>query len=145
ERAKALRPDLTEVWLGPGQIFSDLKRHDQAFAAFDKAFQLDPAMQGVEALRLHAKMYNCEWSNFDAETSHLISSVMNGSPTPPFAFLPIAETPEQQLQCAKLHAATHFPPVATPLWNGEDYGHGRIRVAYLSADFRVHAVSYLMA
>jgi protein O-GlcNAc transferase len=145
DRAVSLRPDFPEAWLGRGQIFADLKRHDQAFAAFDKAFQIDPAMEVVEGVRLHAKMQNCDWNNFDAEASHLISSVMNGIPTPPFAFLPIASTPEQQLQCAKLHATMRFPPGATPAWTGEIYRHDRIRVAYLSADFRVHPVSYLMA
>jgi predicted O-linked N-acetylglucosamine transferase (SPINDLY family) len=32
-----------------------------------------------------------------------------------------------------------------PLWAGERYRHDRIRVAYVSADFRVHAVSHLLA
>ncbi len=32
-----------------------------------------------------------------------------------------------------------------PLWRGEIYAHERIRVAYLSADFREHPVAYLMA
>ena len=31
------------------------------------------------------------------------------------------------------------------IWKGERYDHGRIRIGYLSADFRAHAVAYLMA
>ena len=35
--------------------------------------------------------------------------------------------------------------VGTPaLWTGERYTHERIRVAYISADFRAHVVSNLM-
>lgn len=34
---------------------------------------------------------------------------------------------------------------AQPLWRGERYAHARIRVAYLSGDFRVHPVAILMA
>ena len=30
-------------------------------------------------------------------------------------------------------------PLTKPIWQGERYNHDRIRVAYLSADFREHA------
>jgi len=36
-------------------------------------------------------------------------------------------------------------PRSQPLWRGEKYKHDRIRVAYLSRDFREHPVSFLMA
>ena len=35
----------------------------------------------------------------------------------------------------------HHPP----LWRGEHYDHDKIRIAYVSADFRTHAVASLMA
>jgi predicted O-linked N-acetylglucosamine transferase (SPINDLY family) len=38
-----------------------------------------------------------------------------------------------------------WPGRPDPLWRGERYGHDRIRIAYLSADFRSHAVSHLLA
>jgi protein O-GlcNAc transferase len=34
-------------------------------------------------------------------------------------------------------------PVFPPIWRGEIYAHDRIRVAYLSADFREHATAHL--
>src|SRR5262249_21264641 len=38
-----------------------------------------------------------------------------------------------------------YPPWLAPLWRGERYGHDRIRLAYLSADFNDHAVARLIA
>ena len=32
-----------------------------------------------------------------------------------------------------------------PIWRGETYEHNRIRLAYVSSDFREHATSYLAA
>ena len=105
-----------------------------------------PDLIGVEGLRLHAKAQLCDWSNFEDESAHLISAVRNGKPnTGPFQFLAVPSSPEDQLQCAKLWAATHFPPAASPLWHGERYDHDRLRVAYLSADFRQHPVAMCMA
>ena len=36
------KPDLAEAWLGRGNVFFDLKRYDEAFAAYDKALALKP-------------------------------------------------------------------------------------------------------
>jgi tetratricopeptide (TPR) repeat protein len=37
-----LRPDFWEAWLGCGNALCDLKNHEQALAAFDKALALRP-------------------------------------------------------------------------------------------------------
>ena len=146
DKALALKADLAEAWLGRGNVFYDLKRYDEAFAAYDKALSLKPELTGVEGARLHTKMHLCDWSNFDAECAHLISSVRNGNVnTSPFAFLSIPSSSDDQLQCAKLWVANKYPPSDKPIWQGERYNHDRIRVAYLSADFREHPVSFLMA
>ena len=50
-----------------------------------------------------------------------------------------------QKQCAALWVADKYPAAPKPLWNGERYGHERIRIAYLSADFRDHAVAQSLA
>ena len=146
DKALALKPDLAEAWLGRGSVFNELKRYDEAFAAYDKAFSLKPELVGVEGSRLHAKMHLCDWSNFDAECNHLIASVRDGkSGAPPFTFLAIPSSPDDQLQCAKLWVAEKCPPSQKPVWQNERYKHERIRVAYVSADFYEHATSQLMA
>jgi len=146
DRALSLKPDLAEAWLGRGNVFYIRQRHDDAFAAYDKAFLLNPDLDGVEGSRLHAKMRLCNWSHFNAECAHLISSVRSGFVnTQPFPFLAISSSAEDQLKCAELWIAAKYPSTGKPVWRGERYDHDRIRVAYLSADFREHPVSYLMA
>ena len=48
-------------------MYSELKRHNEAFAAYDKAFAINPDLIGVEGARLHAKTPLCSWTNFDKE------------------------------------------------------------------------------
>jgi protein O-GlcNAc transferase len=62
----------------------------------------------------------------------------------PFSFLGVSDNAADQLACARTRAGALRAPSA-PLWSGERYEHDRIRVAYLSPDFREHAVSYLTA
>jgi protein O-GlcNAc transferase len=146
DKALALKSDLAEAWHGRGNVFSDLKCYDEAFAAYDKAFSLKPELVGAEGARLHAKMHLCDWSNFDAECDHIIASVRDGkSGTLPFTLLAIPSSSDDQLQCAKSWIAKRNPPSKKPGWRGEHDRHARIRIAYVSADFRQHAMSYLMA
>lgn len=59
--------------------------------------------------------------------------------------LPVASSASDQLKCGEQYSSSICPDLPRPLWSGEIYAHERIRVAYLSADLREHAVSYLMA
>ncbi|HXB52512.1 MAG TPA: hypothetical protein VNU69_07090, partial [Rhizomicrobium sp.] len=61
---------------------------------------------------------------------------------PPLSFLGFSDDKALQLACARA-AADSLPPA--PLWNGERYTHDRIRLAYISADFRDHAVAAQLA
>jgi protein O-GlcNAc transferase len=144
-QALAISPDKAEFHDNRGNILSDLKRHDEAFAAYEQAFRLKPDLEYVEGNRLFAKMLICNWSNLDAEASHLVAGVTAGKPvTRPFTFLAVPASPAAQTKCAQLFMDHEFPP-ARPLWTGQRYRHDRIRLAYLSADFREHPVSHLLA
>ena len=144
DRALALQPDLAEAWLSRGNIFGELKRYGEAFAAYDKAFALKPDLKHAEGIRLHAKLSMCDWTNLDAEVSHLISATRRKSPaSTPYAILSIPSSPADQLQCARCHFAGQ-PPFAE-MWRGEKYSHDRIRIGYVSANFCEHAVAYLIA
>ena len=57
----------------------------------------------------------------------------------------MSSSAQEQLDGAKAWVARKFPAANTPTWRGETYKHDRIRVAYISSDFREHAVSYLAA
>jgi predicted O-linked N-acetylglucosamine transferase (SPINDLY family) len=88
----------------------------------------------------------CDWSNFDTECAHLISSVRDRKlNTTPFALLALPSSSDDQFQYAKLWTSNKYPPSQKPVWQGERYNHDRIRVAYLSADYRAHPVAYLIA
>ena len=99
----------------------------------------------MEGDRLYIKMRLCDWRDYDAECAHLISAVNSGNVNSPLALLGIASSPADQLQCAKLWTANKHPPSGSPLWQGARYSHDRIRIAYLSADFRQYTASRLIA
>jgi protein O-GlcNAc transferase len=146
DRALSLRGDLAEAWSGRGKAFLELKRYDEASIAYDKAFALSPDLAALEGERIHCRMYLCDWRNFEAERDHLVQSVRNGKEnTNPFAFLGVGSSAEDQLDCAQLWTRKRYPPSANALWRGENYQHDKIRVGYVSSDFRQHPVADLIA
>ena len=146
DKALALKADLAEAWLGRGNVFSHLKRYDEAFVAYDKAFAIKPDLVGVEGARLRSKMDSCNWDNFASDCNHLIGSVKsNKTNTLPFVLLEINSSVEDQFNCAELWVQKNYPPAIKPFWAGELYKHDKIRIGYVSADFRQHPVAYLMA
>ncbi len=145
DRAIALKPDLARAWSGRGDVLNDLRRLDEAFASFEKALAFDPDLFGAEGMRLHLKMSLCDWTDFDTDCERLIASVRQGKGSArPFGFLGVSNSADDQLECARLWAAKTSPPQQA-IWQSEPYRHDRIRVAYVSADFREHPVSLLMA
>jgi protein O-GlcNAc transferase len=142
DRALALKPDFADPWLGLGIVHAELNQHNDAFAAYDHALRLNPDVEYAAGSRLHAKLQMCDWTDLDADAAQLLSMVRDGKrASVPFALLSLPSSAADQLQCAKrfIKDRSAFPPI----WRSEVYSHDRIRVAYLSADFRDHAVALL--
>jgi protein O-GlcNAc transferase len=106
---------------------------------------LKPDLDYLKGDRLHLKMHLCDWTDFEADCADLDAAVANRmSACSPFPLLATPASAGTQLACARRFVATRHPAVE-PLWRGERYDHGRIRLAYVSADFRDHPVSSLAA
>jgi predicted O-linked N-acetylglucosamine transferase (SPINDLY family) len=146
DRALAIDPNLARAWVGRGNVHLELKRHDEAVSAYDRALSLDPALKYVAGHRLYAKLNVCDWSNLAADTAQLLADVRAGRPAiAPLPLLCVPASPAEQLACARIFLSEEYPglpaPVALPARAAGD----RIRIAYVSTDFREHAVSYLMS
>lgn len=143
--AVALRPDFADAHNNIGNIHSHRGAFEEAIAAYDRGLSLQPGDSEARSMRFAAKMHLCRWSDFENERSELLSSIRRGLPVSPFIALTISSSIADHLSCAKQFNGTRFPPSKDPVWRSEVYSHDRIRVAYISGDFREHPVAYLMA
>jgi protein O-GlcNAc transferase len=146
DRGLAIKSDYAECHVARGEMLVELRQFQDAYDAFETAIALKPKMPYLEGSRLGAKLQICKWDNLDAERSHLIAEVRDRLPRiDPFRFFAISGSPADQLICAEVNAADRFPPAPQSLFLGARSRHDRIRVAYLSADFRDHPVAFLVA
>jgi predicted O-linked N-acetylglucosamine transferase (SPINDLY family) len=136
------------VRLGNAQILA--AQHLDAARTFDAAMRLaprDPApVAGLIFSRLHASAWT-EHGRLVAKAEKLL-----GNPSQelePFSVLSFSDDPAVHLRCSKSHAA-NFASRARKLQGErvpdiEDRSRRRIRIAYLSSDFKVHATMLLAA
>jgi protein O-GlcNAc transferase len=146
DHAVALKPDYAEAFDCRGAMLMELKRLPEALASYDRAITLKPDLKYLAGDRLHVKMNLCDWTGFEEDCARTVAALASGiAAASPFHLLATPIGPADLLQCAKRLIAEEFPTSPLSLWRGERYTHGRIRVAYISADFREHPVSYLTA
>ena len=142
DKALAIKPRLAGAWHGRGNVFVALQQYDRAFAAYENAVRFKPSLDYSASLRLYSKLQLCDWTDLESEVAQLLSRMRAREElSEPFPLLAMPSSPGDQLQCAIRRSESQ--PSFPPLWRGESYSHDRIRVAYLSSEFREHAVGYL--
>jgi protein O-GlcNAc transferase len=145
DRAVAIEPNNVQALYNRGNAQCLMKRFDEAVESYDRATALDKDLAYLAAARLYAKMHACDWAGFWADCDRLAEAVDAGAASQPFMWLATPLRAAVQLKCARRYSHDQYPRAPTPLWNGERYGHDRIRLAYVSGDLHDHATAYLMA
>ncbi len=145
-QALALKPDFTDSWTGTGLTLHKLKRHDESASAYETARKLNPAHPFLKGILLHQRMLACDWRGIEPLISEIESDIAAGKlSAEPFGWQGVATSDRSLQRCAEIYNAAMFPanhrgaPVARPN-NGD-----KIRIGYVSGDFRAQATAFLFA
>ncbi len=145
DNALTLKHDCAGAWHGRGNIFDVWKRHEEAAAAYVRTRQIDPQYPLMNGRILHQKMHCCDWKGFDDLVAEIDNDVASGKQSiEPFAYQAIAYSAPNFKRCAEVYAAENYPRSKTQVWRGERYNNSKIRVGYVSGEFRNHVTSRLM-
>lgn len=140
-----VQPEHTTALFLRGRALMQMGRPAQAADCFRRVHDLDPSYQYVLGARLWAQLHACAWETDAALRLQIEEATMRGGPAAfPFVLFSACDSPELHLGCAREFARRHRVS-SPPLWQGERYAHERIRLAYVSEDFRGHPTSYLLA
>jgi predicted O-linked N-acetylglucosamine transferase (SPINDLY family) len=135
ERAIALRPNFAGAYGNFGKALMRTGRYERAAASFRKLLELEPAHREAFSWLAEATLATCDWANFDQTKQAIEESVAsNQAFISPFVLIKYCDDPALQLKCARDYLKGVLKPAhadATPVAREQ----GRIRLAYLSADF----------
>jgi predicted O-linked N-acetylglucosamine transferase (SPINDLY family) len=146
DRAIALDPRHVEAYYNRGNALRQLKRFDEAIASYDRALARKPDHASAFNWLAHCVNWTCNWPRKAALASEVVARVAERrSVISPFTFLGFSDDPALQRTCAETFTADAFPELPAPLVTGPTRAHGKLRIAYLSADFHEHATAYQLA
>jgi protein O-GlcNAc transferase len=144
-RALEIKPDFPGFLDNRAGLFRLTGQHERAARDYSRLLELNPGDGRALGYKLYANIQICKWDQHEVDKKQLTRHIMADANILPFTALLLSDSGEAQLRCARNYARRKYPAAAKPLWSGERYSHDRIRIAYISADFHLHATAQLMA
>jgi protein O-GlcNAc transferase len=146
EQALAIQPGFDEALCNRGAALFELKRYDEAAQAYAAVLRSEPRHPEALAMLAQATSLCCNWEGADVLQEKLRASIQQGAFNGScFGILSTFDDVLLQRGAAEgLCANRTGAPMARPAL-AVDAGKRRLRVGYLSADFRTHAVAFLLS
>ncbi len=139
-----------------GNVQRELGQLDKAITSYKKALQLNPHLHHALAHLVHQRQHICDWvgennNSLNKQINQLRTLVNTDSSAKisPFAFLSMPNTTAlEQKQCATHYANdtfAHLVDLRQKLnFKHQKQAKTKLKIAYLSADFRLHPLAFLM-
>jgi len=152
ERALAMRPDYAEALYNRGMIFKRLGRFKDALTSLEQAIACKPNLKFALNGLADCAMKLCDWSLLETLSGKVHRHA--GEPetgsneakqiVSPFFYLGYCGDALSQLKCATKYTEERIPVLPKPLWHDTIWHNDRIKIGYLSADFRQHPSAQLV-
>jgi protein O-GlcNAc transferase len=140
----SLRPDVSDAWRDRGSALESLQRLSEALESYRKGLELAPTDVGAIAGTLSCSVRVCDWSSVAQSLQRLRETPSGLEGIHPFLALSVCEEPAEQLLIGRARSRRTASPVTALVQPRKQDRLPRIRIAYVSSDFRDHAVAHLL-
>jgi predicted O-linked N-acetylglucosamine transferase (SPINDLY family) len=140
-----IEPNFAEAHYNCGNALKDFGRLDDALGAYAAAIRIRPDYAEASGQLAHCLRHACAWRGFDSRQQELLQRIPRRCENvSPFVVLTLDSTAEQQRAVARRWGEKRCRGI-TPLGKRTRHEDTKVRLGYLSADFRSHATAYLIA
>jgi protein O-GlcNAc transferase len=145
DAALAMKPFFADCLYSYGNALRELNRLEDAIAAFERLLDFAPDHDFLKGMLLYTKMFCGDWDRFAFLADAVKWDVESGQKVvEPFVYQAISNSAEDLQRCAEIFAASRYPRASAQVWSGEEYDHDKIRIGYVSGEFRYQATSMLI-
>lgn len=146
ERAVALQPGNPAFGMNRAAALFQLDRFGEALTEYERVRVLAPDFPHLSGQIALTALYECDWARMAKIGAELPDRVRAGEAgLDPWTLISYGGSNGLLRACARNAMREAMPQPLPPLWKGERYVHDRIRLAYVSADFRDHPVGFQLA
>lgn len=146
QRVLAIDPNHQTALTNSGILLTEFKQSEQAIAMFDRLLKINPDYDYGPGLLAYERLHICDWTDFSVASQKIVAGIRAGKRTcKTLALMAISDSASDHFQAAQLFGSNYCPPNPKKIWQGERYRHDKIRLAYISPDFREHPVGHLTA
>ena len=152
-KAQQFSPDDADIYNNLGNVQRECGELDLAIQSYEKALELNPHLYHARVHLIHQKQHICNWKELHASVTEVRSWVTTKpeAQISPFAFLAMpGTTANEQLQCANQWIKNRYAAVleqkkSLSFPKNLDKQKPKLKIAYLSADFRLHPLAFLIS
>lgn len=150
-KALELSPEDADIHNNLGNVQRELGQLDSAIASYEQALSLNPQLHHAKVHWVHQKQHMCDWDGLNTAIEEIRGWVHSKpeAQISPFAFLAMpGSTAAEQKQCADNWVRNRY---AAAMAQGSQMGFQyqrssrKIRIGYMSADFRLHPLAFLVS
>jgi len=146
ELAIKFKKNYAEAYYNLGHIFFELKKFNEALQNFYQSYKINSKLNYLLSSIIYTKHRICEWNSFDKDLLDLENLILNEKKKiNPFLTLSFYESPQLQKTSAEIFVKEEYDVQNKHNYKFHKHAKKKIRIAYYSADFRNHPMSYLLA
>ncbi len=149
-QAIRLAPNDADAYNNLGNVLREQGQLAEAIAAYETAIKLNPQLYHAKVHLVHQKQHACDWKGLDTDVNEIRHWVQHKpeAQISPFAFLAMPGTSaREQRACAENWLQNRYQPLLaqTGKYSFIKTDKNKLRIGYLSADFRLHPLAYLIS
>lgn len=149
---QALRglPENPDVLANRATALLELQQYDPAAGCLERLLHISPRYDYALGSLLLSRLHVCAWEDYSGQVARVGAELEQKQRViHPFSMMAVSSSAVAQVRAAELHASNIGPQIAPQAVRlpapGSVAASRKIRLAYVSADLREHAVSYLLA
>ena len=138
DNAISFKPDLEEAYYNKGNLLLEMGQIGAALISYERAYSIQPERAYLLGTLIHARMQLCVWDKLQSRVNELIDKVQSNEKVVMASVLSLTDSREVHRKVAQIRTQDKHPAAAKAMWSGQRYAHKKIRLAYVSCDFKAH-------
>ena len=141
-----IKSDHAEAYFNKANSLREINQLEDAIAEYKKAFKINPHLKNLPGALIFAKHNLCDWENYNHNINFLKKEILNEKKvSKSFTILSIFDSLSLQKKNTETNIKDKYKNIYLPKKKEIKTKNKKIKLGYFSADFRAHAISYLLA